>query len=108
MSPAALADTAASLGVSLALDGDRLAYDAPAGDPAVDALLARIAEHKEAVVAYLLERRRMGAVARRLAKAGVDPDLADDLSERVAIEIEFLSPLLTEGTRLIDVRMEPA
>ena len=104
MSPSALADTAASLGVRLSLDGDRLAYDAPDGDAEVDRLLALLAEHREAVVAHL-QRRRLDAIARRLVGHGVAADEAERLSERVCIEIEPWHALLSEGARLLDARL---
>lgn len=97
---------AEAAGITLAVREDagasRLDYEAPE-TPEADRLLADLAASRQAVIEALLIRRG-DAVARRLIAQGVDPDLADELSERVAIETEFLSPLLA-GARLVAARL---
>ncbi len=91
MSPAALLDAAASLGITLAYDGGALIADAPAGDDRVDAFLAVLASHREALLAALRtvdlpEWAHGDPELVRLVAGGLSQDDAFERVERLAIQ----------------------
>lgn len=92
MSTSALIDTAESLGIILAVDGDGLTYDAP-DTPEADAFLAQLAERRDEVVAHLAAKAEplpawaaADPLIVRLVAEGHTFDEAYAAAERAAIE----------------------
>lgn len=77
-----LIDRAKTLGLSLAIDGDKLTVTGPK-TPAAAALVAEIAQHKPALIAYLTQPE----------PAPTADDLASALADADALPIEALPPM---------------